>query len=464
MEAGNAVVESGNGGVQAANAEINGIRNNRKKNLTNDERLAIWQQLLLNVNDGKLATGAQKKIGEQFNVSERTIRTIWLKGKPSIGQSVPADILSSKKGKVGRKRKEIDLDRVKAIPLSFRKNVRSLAAQLGISPKTVWSRIKDGTLKYHSNAIKPLLSDAKKQQRLQFCIDNLDHQTIRVGMTPMFLDMMDRVHIDEKWFYMTEHNGRFILVAGDEDPEPEPHRMTKSKSFIVKVMFLCAVARPRYDRSKNSMFDGKIGIWPFVFYEPAQRSSVNRPRGTMITKPIPSIDTTVFRQFLIDKVIPAIREKWPRHDRSKGVKIQQDNARPHIKPDDLQFNTAVSSDDTIPITLHCQPPNSPDMNILDLGFFRAIQSLQYQKCAKSIDELIANVEEAFREMPYKKLNYNFLSLQQCMIETMKVMGCNRYKLPHMGKERLERAGTLPVTLECDWGLLSEVQSKLESAE
>ena len=46
-----------------------------------------------------------------------------------------------------------------------------------------------------------------------------------------------------------------------------------------------------------------------------------------------------------------------------------------------------------------QPANSPDTNTLDLAFFRAIQSLQYQKPAKNLDELIANVEEAYAELP-----------------------------------------------------------------
>jgi hypothetical protein len=38
-----------------------------------------------------------------------------------------------------------------------------------------------------------------------------------------------------------------------------------------------------------------------------------------------------------------------------------------------------------------EPANSPDCNTLDLAFFRAIQSFQYQKCPKNIDELIAHV-------------------------------------------------------------------------
>lgn len=121
LEARNGVAEADSGGVQASHVEINDVRNNKKKNLTDDDRLVIWQQLLLNGNHGKLATGAQKKIRDKFNISERTIRTIWLNGKRSIGQSVPAALLSCKMGKAGRRKKVFDLYRIKLIPFSTRR-------------------------------------------------------------------------------------------------------------------------------------------------------------------------------------------------------------------------------------------------------------------------------------------------------------------------------------------------------
>jgi len=46
-----------------------------------------------------------------------------------------------------------------------------------------------------------------------------------------------------------------------------------------------------------------------------------------------------------------------------------------------------------------QPANLPDLNTLDLGFFRAIQSLQYQKPAKNLDEMIDRVLRAAAHLP-----------------------------------------------------------------
>ena len=69
-----------------------------------------------------------------------------------------------------------------------------------------------------------------------------------------------------------------------------------------------------------------------------------------------------------------------------------------------------------------QPPNSPDLNVLDLGFFSTIQSLQYKESPKNIDDLVNIVVKSFEAFPSKKSNHIFLTLQICMIEIMKSRG------------------------------------------
>jgi hypothetical protein len=96
-----------------------------------------------------------------------------------------------------------------------------------------------------------------------------------------------------------------------------------------------------------------------------------------------------------------------------------------------------------------QPPNSPDMNILDLGFFASLQSLTDKTTSRNMDELIANVENEFQNYDPHDLRNVFLTLQGCLIEVMKAGGGNRYKIPHMNKERLEALGLLPRSLNCD---------------
>ena len=127
------------------------------------------------------------------------------------------------------------------------------------------------------------------------------------------------------------------------------------------------MARPRYGDDGEVTFDGKIGIWPFVIESPAKKKSRHRQKGTLELKSL-KVTRDVSREFLCDKVIPAIQEVWPDEDEGSTIFIQQDNARPHVLPDDEGFAHVVEQTD-LDIKLMQQPPNSPDMNILDLSLF-----------------------------------------------------------------------------------------------
>lgn len=204
--------------------------------------------------------------------------------------------------------------------------------------------------------------------RLRFCLSMLEESSIYDD--PRFKSMYNVVHIDEKWFLVTQECTNFYLHKNED----QPHRTCKNKNYIEKVMFLAAVARPRFDEVGNQIFSRKIGVFPLVTKVPARRTSVNRVAGTLETKPITSVTKEVSRRFLINEVLPAIKEKWPREDAGRTIFIQQDNAPCHVAVDDEEFCRAAL-EGGFDIRLTCQPPNSPDLNVLDLGYFRAIQSL-----------------------------------------------------------------------------------------
>lgn len=180
-------------------------------------------------------------------------------------------------------------------------------------------------------------------------------------------------------------------------------------------MFLTPIARPRMDSDGNCTFDGKIGCFPLVTYEAAKRTSKNRVAGTLEMKPILSITKEVIRSFIIEKVLHAIRSKWPREDARKLIFIQQDNARPHVDPNDPIFCEAAQQEG-FDIQLICQPSNSPDLNILDLGFFAAIQTIQYKEAAKTVGELVSAVQNAFENYPPTSSNRMFLTLHHVLVE------------------------------------------------
>ena len=116
----------------------------------------------------------------------------------------------------------------------------------------------------------------------------------------------------------------------------------------------------------------------------------------------------------------------------------------------------MASEGGFDIRLTCQPPNSPDLNVLDLFFFNAIQSLQQMEVTNSVDELIQAVQKSFDTFSSKASNKIFLTLQSCMIEIMKVKGSNNYKIPHVKKDVMLHQGRLPVELKCDGELVQEV--------
>ncbi|ETV79241.1 hypothetical protein H257_07306 [Aphanomyces astaci] len=179
----------------------------------------------------------------------------------------------------------------------------------------------------------PKLTDVNKTAGVKWAMDFVHPTELR------FHDMYDYVHVDEKWFNATRVKSRFYLLPG----ETPPHRTTQSKRFITK-----------------ELWDGKIGTWHFTEIVPAAKSSRNRPA--------------------------AIKAKWPTES-SRSVVIQQDNARPHVSPWDAAVVSACTSDGWS-MSLKCQAPNSPDLNVLDLGFFRAIQSLQQTHHSNTYQEIV----------------------------------------------------------------------------
>lgn len=97
---------------------------------------------------------------------------------------------------IGRKKVEIDLSLVTAVPLRQRANIRALAKSVSVSKSTLHSRIKEGVLRAHTNAIKPDLTHQNKIARLRFCLSMVD--LLLLSPSPKFYDMSNIVHIDEK--------------------------------------------------------------------------------------------------------------------------------------------------------------------------------------------------------------------------------------------------------------------------
>ena len=410
------------------------------KNLTQTDRLALLHFLLERLEGETLARGAFAAAHRQFGYARLTISILWRKwvARRAASETGEWDVTSGKTSNGSAPK--YDCEELQATVLQMRcrrrRTVRALASGLEISKSHLHRMIKlEGVLVPHSSTLKPKLTEYSKLERVEFCLSER-----RDDDQGMYRDMYNRVHVDEKWFYITKVKDRYYLVPGEEAPE----RTTSHKSHVPKVMFLCAVARPRYDPGRNQWFDGKVGMWPMAHQVPAARASVNRPAGTLEWKNL-TVTKALYTEYLLEKVLPAIRERFPHTN--QPIYIQQDNATSHLKP--AEFATLIAGhpeNGNWRFVLYFQPPNSPDLNVLDLGFFRTLQGLQFQEPSENTAVLIARVLLCFQQYQAEKLNRVFITLQSCFNEIITTDGGNHYKIPHMNKAALERLGQMPVSL------------------
>ena len=394
--------------------------------------------LLARLKNGVLLWGSFTIVADEIGVACCTISRLWWQARGAHEQSliITPEIASQNNSRANCcKYSHAEFRQgLKEIPWRRRKTYRSTAKAMGVALSMVQQMLLHRNVcRIHTSSLKPTMTEENKMSRMELALSFMDKNN-----TSKFENMEDLIHIDEKWFYLTKDGQRFIIVADEE----EPYRHVQHKSFLTKIMFLCAVARPRYNTRRNAWFDGKIGIWPIGKWEPAKRSSKKCAKGTPVRKN-QCITRDVYHEYLIKKFLPVVKEKWPR--RNARIRLQQDGAKSHILKDDVEFKEAVD-EIGLNLTVFTQSPNLPATNILDLGFFRSIQSFN-DDCPANEEELIKSVEKAYGEYPYCTLNHVWLTLQSCLNMIIENDGGNDYKIPHMGKESLDRRGLLPPVLD-----------------
>jgi hypothetical protein len=455
-----------------------------KTDMGSGKRGEVYSVLESMLEEGALPHGAKAIVAAQFAVDASTISRIWARGQRTALESANgiADVRSRKKNS-GRRSlyNPVQLKQaLKQVPTKRRKSIRDAAAALRIGSTTFHRMVKKK--KYFrpaSLAVKPSLT-------VQHCTNRTEFVRGKVRAEDRHYDpQYQTIHIDEKWFNQLPVTERCYLAEDEEDPVCE----TRHKSHIPKIMFLCALGRPRRERDNvgyvgsaegeynadeidvlvdtidevrdderetargNWYWDGKVGCWPIVNYRAALRNSRNRPRGTIEPHPL-SMNGAVYKDFIINKVLPSIALNCPVEMKRRTIIIQQDNAPPHRA---LTNDSQVFKDKCAELRIDCrlefQPAQSPDMNLCDLSFFPAIQALYYKmRGIRNLDGVIAAVYRAFNIYDPAKINRGFLSLFMNYNCCLQNDGTNKYKMPHMHKRKLERLGRLPVTIRSVYGL------------
>ncbi|ETV83985.1 hypothetical protein H257_03349 [Aphanomyces astaci] len=398
---------------------------------------------------GKLPRGTIKAIAAQFELDRKTVRTLWNRSKTG-------NTATLKLGRVGPTRQhsaEEIKQLIRQVPSHQRSTLRDVAEATGLSTFVFSHTFKSGIMHRRSSRLKPLLTATNRLERLAYCGAhvNLTQEAVNAylaGVDALNASSDEGINVASEaveWFNANKDSRKTYLVDGED----VGYRACKSKRFIAKVMFLCAVARPR----EEDGFDGKIGMWPFVTQVPAARNSRNRPAGTMVTTLI-NVDAATYRDYVVNKVISAIKANF--RSLNKRVVLQHDNATPHRSIDNGTL--AQVSTDGWTFVVRCQPSNSPDHNVLDLGFFASIQTLQYKTVSRTVNEVIASTMIAFETLESEKLANVFLTLQGIMRLVLEHRGGNHFKLPHLKKDALRHTGNLPTNLSCPVSLLFKANS------
>ena len=246
-------------------------RNKGCKQLTSDDRKAIYYMIHGSCKDGRVLDGTYPKIAAHFGVRPKTIAKVWrqLKFKVDAYQStivnnpnnnsnpmeLPMSVFATGRQNCGRKplhdRKEL-MNATLQVPLKARRTTRGLAGVLGIPKSTVQDiRKKEGLLKSHSASLKPKLKEKNKIDRLFYALDQVEPSN-RLTRRTLFRNCYDMIHVDEKWFYLVKEGSKFILVHDEKPPEfsvynkQEQHQPANSPDTNINDLGFFASIQSRY--------------------------------------------------------------------------------------------------------------------------------------------------------------------------------------------------------------------------
>ena len=157
-----------------------------------------------------------------------------------------------------------------------------------------------------------------------------------------------------------------------------------------------------------------------------------------------TMDAERYVALMTEKVLPAISEAYRRRGVGKVV-VQHDGAPPHVGKDaEARINKAAKKLRP-PIEIIRQPSQSPDTNICDLSFFRALAScvakrrrgLERQRLQFDLTQLADDVRKAYAEYSVEKIDQMWAYKSVIMQKIIDAEGKNDYdkRRPKTGEKR-----------------------------
>ena len=103
---------------------------------------------------------------------------------------------------------------VKDVPLRKRRTQQKLVMSMGVSKTTVYCWIVASMIRVHCNSLKPILTEDNKWVRFEMALSFRDPANLG-----KYQDMRDRIHVDEKWFFLMREKERYPLHQGGGGPK-----------------------------------------------------------------------------------------------------------------------------------------------------------------------------------------------------------------------------------------------------
>jgi len=161
----------------------------KRKQYSDDTKRAVYAMLLEGSVQGHLPEGVSLHVSLAMDVSLRCVQRIWNEGQKGGGIHA---VVNKRVGHCGRKRIELPMEAITAIPFQDRTTLEDLARRLGVSKSHVHKHLKEGKIERHSSGIKPFLTDENKKARVQHALNMLEPSTI--PHQPVFKHMYNVIH------------------------------------------------------------------------------------------------------------------------------------------------------------------------------------------------------------------------------------------------------------------------------
>ena len=117
---------------------------------------------------------------------------------------------------------------------------------------------------------------------------------------------------------------------------------------------------------------------------------------------------------------------WANH-----VFMQQDNAKPHVDHNNVACINHFGDMQHPIITLVNQPPQSPELNVNDLGFFYSLSKAVQKSNSNTLDELWNTIEACYRNALPETLT-NIWHTKSVTIQEIIRVGGSSVNIPHTG--------------------------------